>query len=128
MTRFRDPEQESASCRPRKGVSVLEILVSLAVISIFGLATLGSLTQSWRSVQMAQASDRAFLRAVALLDAAMLWSREDLDRRLGDRRQGEFTMRIERVGPNEYTISVLDSSRVRVLLSTSSSRTNGDDL
>ncbi len=125
MRRRIKPGESRRSHRRRDGMILLEILVSLSVISVFGLVTLSSLMQSHRSVQMARASDREFIRAVALLDAAMLWSRRDLNQRLGDRRQGDWMMRIDRRWPDVYEITVLDSSATRALLSTTVGRDEG---
>jgi hypothetical protein len=53
------------------------------------------------------------------MDAVSLWTRADLDRRLGDRRQGPFILRLERPDPELYTAALADSATGHVLLSTS---------
>lgn len=105
--------------RSRRGMTLLEVLVALAILATAAAAVLGVATQSWRAVQSARDADRSLLDASAFLDAVALWPREDLDRHLGDRAQTPWRMRIDRPLPTLYVVTLADSSGRDTLLVTS---------
>lgn len=105
--------------RSRRGMTLLEVLVALAILATAATAVLGLARQSWRTVQSARDADRSLLHASAFLDAVALWPREDLDRRLGDREQTPWRMRIDRPLPTLYVVTLADSSGRDTLLVTS---------
>lgn len=108
---------------PRRGMTLLEVLVALAILGTAGLATVTLATESWRAVRAAREADRSFREASAFFDAVALWPREDLDRHLGDRAQGPWRMRVDRPLPTLYVVTLADSSGRDTLLVTSLYRT-----
>ncbi len=112
--------------RGRGGMVLLEVIVSIALLGGIGIASVAALSQAVTSVRQAQANERAFMEAVALLDAATLWSREDLDRRLGYRRQGIWMLHIARTDVRFYRLTVFDSTAGRRIVETVVLRAEGD--
>ena len=102
----------------RPGVVLLEVLVALAILGAVGAATAALAVQASESVRRAQRADDEIRRASALLEAVALWPREDLDRHLGVRSQGEWRMEIGHPAPPLYTVAVLDSAGAQELLRT----------
>jgi type II secretory pathway pseudopilin PulG len=94
----------------RTGFALMEVLVSVALLGFIGLASATAISQAITSVRQVQRHEREFLEAVALVDAATLWSQADLDRRLGYRRQGRWLLQIVRADDRLYRIVVLDST------------------
>jgi len=105
--------------RRRGGIALLEALVALAILATVGLGILALETDSGRVVTHVREREGEERRASALLDAVALWPREDLDRHLGDRRQGPFRMQLQRVTQTLYTIVISDSTEQREILRTS---------
>ena len=104
--------------RARQGAVLLEAIVALTILAIVGAAVTALAIDSARAVERARAADVEAQRASALLDAVALWSREDLDRHLGARGEGQWRMVVERPLPTLYTVTLADSSGDRVLLRT----------
>jgi prepilin-type N-terminal cleavage/methylation domain-containing protein len=103
----------------RNGMTLLEVLIALAILGSVGVATVSLAVESWRAVCAARESDRSLRDASAFLETVALWPREDLDRRLGDRAQGPWRMRVDRPWPTLYVVTLADSSHRVTLLSTS---------
>lgn len=105
--------------RLRRGMTLLEVLIALAILATAAIAVLGVATQSWSAVQSARDSDRALREATAFLDAVALWPREDLDRRLGEHAQTPWRLRVDRPLSTLYVVTLVDSSGRDTLLTTS---------
>ena len=103
----------------RAGMTLLEVLMALTILGTGAMAVAGLASQSWRTVQSARRADQAMLEASSFLDAVALWPREDLDQRLGERRQDPWRLRIDRVSPTLYLVTLVDSSGRDTLLVTS---------
>jgi type II secretory pathway pseudopilin PulG len=103
----------------RRGAVLLEAIVALAILSVAGTAAVTMVSQSADAVRRARESAGEVARADAFLHAAALWTREDLDRRLGRRRQGPWTMFVQRPTAELYEVTLADSAGERVLLRTS---------
>jgi type II secretory pathway pseudopilin PulG len=104
--------------RPRRGAALLEALVALVILASAGAAVTALAVESGRAVQRAHAAEAELRRADAFFTVVALWPREDLDRHLGDREQGPWRLRVERLRPTIYTISLADSVGARPLLRT----------
>lgn len=102
----------------RRGAVLLEAIVALTILAVAGAAMVALANDSARAVARATAADAAMRRASAFLDAVALWPREDLDRHLGRREQGDWLMTIDRPAENLYSVTLADSSGTRVLLRT----------
>lgn len=118
MTPMRVPGTARGS-RCRRGAVVLEVLLSLVLLSLFGLVMVQTLADAYHSMQAAHAAEREFLQAIALMDAALLWSTPDLNRRLGERRQGPWIMKIDRPSAGLYQFTVRRAGSSEALLKTS---------
>ena len=85
----------------------------MLVLSVAGMAAVVSVSEANRAAERARASDVAASRADAFMDAVALWTRDDLDRRLGDRPQGPWRLQIGRTDPELYEVVLTDSSAAR---------------
>lgn len=103
----------------RAGLVLLEVIAALAILAIAGVSALALASQSFRVVGHAFETERELREASAFFDAATLWPREDLDRRLGDRPQGPWRLRIARPHPTLYTLVLADSATGAEILRTS---------
>lgn len=104
--------------RNRPGMVLVEVLVGLTILA-FGATTMVALAgASLEAVSRADDADREMRRADALLQAVALWPRADLDRHLGDRREGSWRMRVDRPAPTLYSVTLTDTLTGRVLLHT----------
>ena len=104
--------------RRRDGAALLEALVALVILATAGIAVTALAIESARVVQRAQATEAELRRADAFFTVVTLWPREDLDRHLGDHVQGPWRLRVGRLVPTLYTISLTDSLGARTLLRT----------
>lgn len=95
--------------RTRNGVALLEVLAALAILGTAAIALISVTHASLVAVARAESSDRESREARALMEAASLWSADDLDRHLGRRPQGRWTMRVDRPRESVYGITLLDS-------------------
>jgi len=93
----------------RGGVALLEVLVALTLLTVAGIAAITLAAESAGAVRRAREADDGMRRASAFLDAVALWTRDDLDRRLGDRPQGPWRLRIDRPVPSVYVATLADS-------------------
>jgi type II secretory pathway pseudopilin PulG len=93
-----------------RGAALLEVVVATVVLGVAGVATTLAVAEALRAADRARSADAEMTAAQGLLDAVALWPREDLDRRLGDREQGPWRLRIQRVEPELYAVAMTDSS------------------
>lgn len=102
----------------RRGAVLLEAIVALTILAVAGTAAVTMVAGSADAVRRARDAGDEARRADAFLQAVSLWSRDDLDRRLGVRRQGEWRMYVERPALELYEVELADSTGARVLLRT----------
>ena len=107
----------STSRRP--GAALLEVLVALTVLGTAAASIVVATSEAARAIERAREADASLRAANDFMDIVALWTRDDLDRRLGDRPQGPWRLRVGRPRPGLYTISLADSSDKRALLTTS---------
>jgi prepilin-type N-terminal cleavage/methylation domain-containing protein len=100
----------------RPGVALLEVLVALAILGFVGAAVASLAVDAADAVRRARAADTEMRRASALVDAVARWPRQDLELRLGTRRQGPWRLHVDRPAPSLYTVELADSVGGRVLL------------
>jgi type II secretory pathway pseudopilin PulG len=112
--------------RAEPGAVLLEAIVALVILAIVGAAAVATAGDSLRAVRLAWEAARELETASAFLDAVSLWPREDLDRRLGVRRQGPWRLYIERTYPTLYTVVLTDSTGQREILRTALFRPDPD--
>lgn len=106
----------------RNGSVILEPLVALVVVLVAGLTLLTSLTELRTTSAAYQRRYDEMLAASAFLDRVALWPSEDLARRLGERRQGPYVLRVMRPTPNLYELTLLNGETGTVLLWTAAHR------
>jgi type II secretory pathway pseudopilin PulG len=104
--------------RLQRGAALLEVLAALVILASAGGGAVMLAIETARAVERARAGEAALRQASAFLDAVALWPRADLDRRLGDRRQGPWRLRIDRPAPTLYVVVLTDSTGARDLLRT----------
>ncbi|MBY0492079.1 MAG: hypothetical protein K2R93_19715 [Gemmatimonadaceae bacterium] len=121
MVRRRTSNRAAAARRP--GIVLLEAMVALALIGLVGLSFVTALVDAERNVDQGARAERELVAAAALMDAAMLWSREELDMRLGSRTQGPWRLTIQRASPTLYALTLTDSLGRRTLLQSAVLRT-----
>lgn len=102
----------------RGGIVLLEAIVAMTILAIAGAAVVALATDSARAVDRVRAADVATAHASAFLDAIALWPREDLDRHLGIRDEGDWRLIVDRPMPTLYAVTLADSAGAHVLLHT----------
>jgi len=108
------------------GVALLEVIVALAILG-FGIASTAAVAaESLDRVRHAEDDESAVQRAANLLNAVALWPRQDLDRHLGTRREGDMLLRIGRPSATVYTLSIEDSAGSATILETAIYRQRND--
>lgn len=110
------PEVPCSGCR--RGAVLLEAIVALAILSVAGTAAVTLVSQSMDSVRRARIADEEMRAANALFHGVALWTREDLDRRLGERPQGPWKLIVQRPAPTLYEVVLTDSALTHELLRT----------
>lgn len=98
---------------------LLEAIVALAILSSAGVVMVSFAAENARAVAQARSAESDLRAANAFFNAVSLWSRDDLDRHLGDRHQGHWIMRVDRQRPTLYVITLSDSTRRAPFLRTS---------
>jgi type II secretory pathway pseudopilin PulG len=101
--------------KPRHGLTLLEVVVSLAILGTAGIAIMGMAHESFDAARRAIRLDREVRAGSAFLDAVTLWTRAELDQRLGERRQGPWWLRIDHATETIYAITLSDSTRRQLL-------------
>jgi type II secretory pathway pseudopilin PulG len=91
------------------GAALLETIVAVAILATAGTAAVAMASEAARAVERARDMDRRVREASAFVDAVALWPRADLDRRLGERRQGRWHLRLDRPSDELYTVVLVDS-------------------
>ena len=104
--------------RVRRGAVLLEAIVALTILAIAGAVIVALAADSARAIERAASADAATRRASAFLDAVALWPREDLDRHLGARPEGEWKLIVERPTQTLYTVTLADSTATKTILRT----------
>jgi type II secretory pathway pseudopilin PulG len=97
---------------------LFEVIVAMTIFIIAGLSAVVWVRQTVLTVEKAHTAVEEVGAASDYLDRVALWTREDLDRHLGSRRQGPWTVRIGRPTPTVYEVAVFDSNGSRILLHT----------
>jgi hypothetical protein len=102
----------------RSGAVLLEAIIAVVILAIAGTAAVTLVSQSTDAVRRARIVDAEMRQANAFFQAVALWTRDDLDRRLGERPQGDWKLLIQRPTPTLYEVVLTDSAVTRELLRT----------
>lgn len=118
----------------RTGAALLEVMVALTILTVAGIWAVAMANQAAEAIRRVRDADAETRRASGFLEAIALWPREDLDRHLGDQREGGWVLTVRRPAPSLYTIvlgSAPDSANgrpfSRLLLSTALFRPEAPD-
>ena len=104
--------------RTRGGFALLEVLVSLVILTTAGATVVSLAAETSRAVRRAREAEMELRPALVFFGAVTLWPREDLDRHLGTRPQGPWRLRVDRVATTLYALTLTDSLGTRPLLRT----------
>lgn len=102
----------------RRGMMLVEVMAAMAILAVVGGSYLVLTSATLRSVALAAAREREYAAADAFLSAASLWTREDLDRRLGEREQGPWRLEIRRESSSVYALALRDTATNAIVLET----------
>lgn len=89
--------------------------MALVIVGLVGISFAAAATENLAAVRRARASGELDRAASEYLATVTLWPIEDLDRRLGMRRNGPWFLHIEREAPGLYIIALLDTARTPLL-------------
>jgi type II secretory pathway pseudopilin PulG len=99
-------------------MALLEVIVAMTILVIAALSTVAWVSQAADAVARTSAAAAEVDQASDYLDRIALWTREDLDRHLGPRREGVWTVTVERGTPTLYAVTIRDGSDARAILHT----------
>jgi type II secretory pathway pseudopilin PulG len=103
----------------RQGAVLLEAIVALVILAVAGTTAVTLVSQSADAVRRARLAEVEAREAGAFFHAVALWTRDDLDRRLGERPQGRWKLIVQRPAPTLYEVVLTDSAlRYEVLRTT----------
>ena len=97
-----------------RGVALLEVLVALVILATAGTAMVELVGAGLRSERDARERERTLAAEQRVLAATTLLTREDFDRRLGQRRVGEFFVDVERPERALYRIAIAEARAPQV--------------
>jgi prepilin-type N-terminal cleavage/methylation domain-containing protein len=103
--------------KPR-GMALLEVIVALTIMSLAALSTIAWLNQAVDAIVRTNLSAAEADAASDYLDRIALWPREDLDRHLGPRRAGSWTVTVDHHTRVLYLVTISDSTNARAILRT----------
>jgi type II secretory pathway pseudopilin PulG len=99
-------------------MALLEVIIAMTILVIAALSTVAWVNQAVDAVVRTSAAAAEADAASDYLDRIALWPREDLDRHLGPRRQGVWTVTVERGTPTLYAVTIRDGADSRTILRT----------
>lgn len=89
-----------------RGVTLVEVMVALVMVTVAGLATVEQLGAAIRHIRLLTLEEDRIDSAHRALSAMTLLRRAELDRRIGSHPVGEFVVAIQRPDPELYRIAV----------------------
>ena len=95
---------------------LVDVLIALMILGTTATVALRFTVDASSAIRLVHERERELARASAFLDVVALWTRDDLDRRLGERGQGSWRLRIERPVRRLYLIELRDGATREVLL------------
>lgn len=102
----------------RPGFTLLEVIIAAAILATAAISAIVLARQSALTVQQTEEADKATRAASNFLEKVSLWPREDLDRHLGERHEGEWILYIDRPHPLLYRVVLYDSTAKKPVLET----------
>jgi type II secretory pathway component PulJ len=92
--------------RARRGIALLEVLVAVAILASAALSVVALLAQMSDFERRAEATETRLGDEERLLTALTLLTRDDLDRRLGQRTAGPYVVEIQRPDRVLYRLAI----------------------
>lgn len=102
----------------RRGVTLLEVLIALALLGLLSVAWIGLSLQSMHSVALYHAREVEVQGAARELARLAVWSGDQFRGRIGRTRQGEFLLTVRELAPSLYGVVVADTAHAAPLLRT----------
>jgi type II secretory pathway pseudopilin PulG len=99
-------------------MALLEVIVAITILAVAALSTVAWVSQAAATVVRAGEAAAEVDSASDYLDRIALWTRADLDRHLGARRQGDWTVTVERLTSELYMVTMRDSTDAHTILRT----------
>jgi hypothetical protein len=99
-------------------MSLIEVVAALTILALAALAWIGLARQGMHTLTLAQRHERQLRDASTLLVRFSLFTREDMQARLGWSGLAGSRTQVQQVAPELFAVSVLDSASGAVLLST----------
>jgi prepilin-type N-terminal cleavage/methylation domain-containing protein len=96
--------------RRRNGITLLEVVVAMAIMSTVAVSALAAVAEAMRSTERWQVREFEINRAAEVLLLTSLLPRNRLDLLLGDRMSGTWVVNVQRPRPTLYRIAVRDSA------------------
>ena len=102
----------------RAGFVLLESLLAMAIVGIMCLGLLSVFREAAHSLTLLNDRQRQLRDADRFFTAVALWTRVDLERRLGSRQQGPYVLTISGTTPVLFDVELADARTRATLLTT----------
>lgn len=113
--------------RERRGATLFEAVVAVTLLAVVGLSGLALARSAQDLIGEAERSESGMADASNFLNSVSLWSREELDQRLGEREQGNWRLEITRSTPELYVVTLRDSLGASTVIRTALFRAARND-
>ncbi|HKS04930.1 MAG TPA: hypothetical protein VJR92_01345 [Gemmatimonadaceae bacterium] len=104
----------------RDGMVLIDVIVGTAILASAGVACIALLGQHFASVKQLQMRETEMTAVDAQLERiSALWTARDFEARLGATRLGSFDATVRALAPGLFEVSLADTLRGVVILSSS---------
>jgi deoxyxylulose-5-phosphate synthase len=104
--------------RARRGVALIDVLVSVALLATAGTSLLSVLGQTRRTMQSVQTTEYVIDSAATELDRLSILDRAALVALEGRTRHGAWSIDVRRVTPTLFDVAVTDARGITQLTTT----------
>ena len=101
--------------------------MALAILGSAGVAMVAQVRTAMAVSSRTERAEMEIAEASEFLEAVALWPRGDLDRHLGNRRNGPWRLAVFRPTERLYEVTIRDSTDSRTLVATTLFRDSGSD-
>lgn len=95
--------------RADRGAILLEVMVALAILASAGISLVALTSNALRSELAMRRREETLLAADRVLAATTLLTRNDLERRIGKHRVGEFVVDVQRPERTLFRIAIAEA-------------------
>lgn len=96
------------------GFTLLEVLIALSIVSIAGLAAIAKVGVASGMLRQVAQQENEVESAHSLMATATMWSRHELDQRLGSTRMGALFLSVSRPRLGLYRLAVRSEQELLV--------------